>query len=310
MENNDDFPNPIDYGPSKWEAEPMRDMKEHIYDELEESEFLPYDEFQESSDLDLCTGIYRCLQTVLGNILKCSLCPAYCFGVGPVLKVNQGWVAVGKTFGRYDRILPPGTYVINSCTEGFKYIDLKAQIEDVNQQTVLTRDNVTIQVDAVAFYQVKNPKKAAFRVDNYQEATLNIVKGTLKNVIGEHYLQPLLEERKSIDQELAKMVQKKTKAFGIKVFTVEIKEIYLPAEMQRAFATVAESMREKEAKIIDAEGHLMAAGLLKEAADEIGKNPSGLQLPYFDILLKISKENNRTVIIPESLGGMAAAGLK
>jgi regulator of protease activity HflC (stomatin/prohibitin superfamily) len=281
---------------SKQEKEEMQ--KEAKKDE---EQFLQSEKEQNVQDSDACSATFRGIQDLCGNLVKACFCPCFFLGCGPVIRVRQGTVAIVKEFGRYTRTVPPGYYIVNTCTEQYLPVDMRTQVDNIQAQSVLTSDNVSIRIDAVVIYQIKDPFKATFRVDSFKFAIDNLIRGSLKNIVGENKLQELLDDRRLIDMKLAAIVDNKAHVFGIKVFTIETKEIYLPANMQRAMATVAESLKEKEAKIIDAEGQLLASSILKKAADIMTENPASLQLQYFEVLKQISVENNKTIIIPDSL---------
>ena len=268
---------------------------------MKEEEFKLSEKFQRSEVSDSYSSTMRGCLGCCGSCLKCICLPCYCCGGGTAVEVRQGFVALVTEFGRFQRVAPPGAYIINQCSENYTIIDMRTQVDNVSAQHILTSDNVSIRIDAVVYYQIKNCEKATYRVVNYKRAIDNLIKGSLKNIVGENKLQQLLDDRKIVDLKLAMIVDKKTDAFGIKVFSIETKEIFLPASMQRAMATVAESLKQKEAKVIDAEGQLQASSILRQAADEMTKNPASLQLQYYEVLKQISVEKNSTIIVPDNI---------
>jgi regulator of protease activity HflC (stomatin/prohibitin superfamily) len=275
---------------------------------LDDQEFKEMENFIAKGQADSFSGTYQSCLSCCGSCCKCCFVPCYFCGCGAHVIVQQGSVGLVTEFGRYKRKVPPGLYVINSCTEQYQIVDLKTQVDNISAQSLLTSDSVSIRIDAVVYYLIKDPFKAIFRVanGNYKKAIDNIIQGSLKNIIGENRLQQLLDDRKAVDKRLSEIVDRKTDAYGIKVFTVETTEIYLPQSMQRAMATVAETLKEKEAKVIDAEGQLQASSILKQAADEMTKNPASLQLMYFEVLKAIAVERNNTIIVPEQLLSFAS----
>jgi regulator of protease activity HflC (stomatin/prohibitin superfamily) len=169
---------------------------------------------------------------------------------------------------------------------------------NVPPQEVITRDNVTVKVTAVVYFYVVNPADAVTKVVNFVQATTQIGQTTLRNVLGQSELDELLSQRKKINQELQAIIDEHTERWGVKVTAVEVKDIELPATMQRAMAKQAEAEREKRAKIIHAEGELQAATQLAQAAGIIGSQPNALQLRYLQTLTDISVEKNSTIVFP------------
>jgi regulator of protease activity HflC (stomatin/prohibitin superfamily) len=177
-------------------------------------------------------------------------------------------------------------------------VDLRIVTLTVQPQEVITRDNVTIKVTAVIYFYVVDPVAAVVNVMNFMQATSQIGQTTLRNVLGQSELDELLSQRKKINQELQAIIDEHTERWGVKVTAVEIKDVELPATMQRAMAKQAEAEREKRAKIIHAEGELQASNQLAQAARVIGSEPSTLQLRYLQTLTEIAVEKNSTIIFP------------
>ena len=169
---------------------------------------------------------------------------------------------------------------------------------DVPPQDIITRDNVSVKVNAVVYFQVIHPTKAIVEVENYLYATSQLAQRTLRSILGEVELDGLLAEREKLNARLQQILDKHTDPWGIKVSMVEVKHVDLPQEMQRAMAKQAEAEREKRAKIIHASGELAAAGSLSEAAETIQKNPLTIQLRYLQTLTEIATEKNSTIIFP------------
>ena len=169
---------------------------------------------------------------------------------------------------------------------------------DVPPQDVITRDNVSVKVNAVLYFRVMNPKDAVLAVENYMYATSQLSQTTLRSVLGEMELDDLLSEREKINLKLQDIIDARTDPWGVKVTSVEVKHIDLPSEMQRAMAKQAEAERERRAKVIAAEGEFQAAGKLAQASEIISATPSALQLRFLQTLSEIATENNSTTIFP------------
>ena len=177
-------------------------------------------------------------------------------------------------------------------------VDLRIITLTVPPQEVITRDNVTIKVAAVLYFHVVDPADSVVKVMNYMQATTQIGQTTLRNVLGQSELDELLAQRNKINRELQTIIDEHTERWGVKVTAVEIKDIELPATMQRAMAKQAEAEREKRAKVIHAEGELQASTQLAQAAGVIGSQPNAMQLRYLQTLTEIAVEKNSTIVFP------------
>jgi regulator of protease activity HflC (stomatin/prohibitin superfamily) len=191
----------------------------------------------------------------------------------------------------------PGLFFLIPIVDRMVRISLRTVVHDVPPQDVITRDNVSIKVNAVVYFRVMNPRKAVTEVENYHYATSQLSQTTLRSVLGQVELDELLAERDKINHELQAILDKHTDPWGIKVSAVEVKHVDLPVEMQRAMARQAEAEREKRAKIIHAEGELAAAAQLASAAERLA-NPTSLQLRYLQTLTEIASEKNSTLVFP------------
>lgn len=180
-------------------------------------------------------------------------------------------------------------------------IDLRVVTLDIPRQECITRDNVTVGVNAVAYFQVIDPRRAIAAVRDYYNATFQIAQTSLRSVIGQVELDDLLAERERVNTTLQHIIDEQTEPWGVKVSVVEIKDVELPPQMQRAMARQAEAEREKRAKIINAEGEFQAAQQLLEAANTMAKEPAALQLRYLQTLTEIAVEKNSTIIFPVPL---------
>jgi len=192
----------------------------------------------------------------------------------------------------------PGIFLLIPIVDKMVKITLRMVTLDVPPQEVITKDNVTTSVNAVLFFRVVDPSAAVVQVENYIEATRQIAMTTLRSVLGGVELDQILSEREEINLKLQEIIDEQTDPWGIKVKTVEIKDVKIPVDMQRAIARQAEAERERRAKIINAEGELQASTKLSEAAAIIAKNPGAMQLRYLQSLVDISSENATTIVFP------------
>ena len=192
----------------------------------------------------------------------------------------------------------PGLFFIIPIVDRMVKVDLRVVTLDVPSQEVITRDNVTVKVNAVVFFRVVDPSAAIVQVEDFRRATWNISQTTLRNVVGQSELDELLANREEINHNLQHIIDDATEPWGVKVTIVEVKDVELPQTMQRAMAKQAEAEREKRAKIVHAQGEFDAAQRLSEAADLMSKNPVSVQLRYLQTLTEISVEKNSTIIFP------------
>ena len=177
-------------------------------------------------------------------------------------------------------------------------VSLRTVVLDIPPQDVITRDNVTIKVNAVVYFRVIDPLKAIIDVENFLYATSQLAQTTLRSVLGQAELDELLSRRDQLNEKLQEILDTHTESWGIKVSNVEVKNVDLPQEMQRAIARQAEAERERRAKIIGAEGEFQASAKLADASDILSRNPMALQLRYLQTLIEISTEKNSTIIFP------------
>ena len=192
----------------------------------------------------------------------------------------------------------PGLFLLIPFIDRMVKVDLRTVTLDVPSQEAITADNVTIKVNAVCYFRVIDPQSAVVQIEDYRRATWQIAQTSLRSVIGEAHLDELLAQRERINDKLATIIDEATEPWGIKVSQVEVKDVELPATMQRAMARQAEAEREKRAKIIHAEGEYQAAQQLLEAAETMASEPTTLQLRYLQTLTEISAEKNSTIIFP------------
>jgi regulator of protease activity HflC (stomatin/prohibitin superfamily) len=205
----------------------------------------------------------------------------------------------------------PGLFFIVPIIDRMVKIDLRVVTLDVPSQEAITRDNVTVRVNAVIFFRVVDPSQAIVQVEDYRQATWNISQTTLRNVLGQSELDELLANRDAVNLKLQKIIDETTEPWGIKVSIVEVKDVELPQSMMRAMAKQAEAEREKRAKLVHAEGEFNAAQTLYDAAALMSRNPVSIQLRYLQTLSEISIEKNSTIIFPvpvDMLGSLFKPG--
>jgi regulator of protease activity HflC (stomatin/prohibitin superfamily) len=201
-------------------------------------------------------------------------------------------------FGRYAGVKQAGLRWIIPGVDRMVKISLREIVMDVPSQEVITRDNVSVKVNAVLYFRVLHPERAVIQVENYLYGTSQLAQTTLRSVCGQAELDELLAERESINQKLQEIIDLQTEPWGVKVRAVEVKQIDLPMDMQRAMAKQAEAEREKRAKVIHAQGEFEASKRLSEAAKVLSSESSALQLRYLQTLSEISTENTTTLVFP------------
>jgi regulator of protease activity HflC (stomatin/prohibitin superfamily) len=192
----------------------------------------------------------------------------------------------------------PGLILLIPIIDRMVRVELRTVTLNIPPQEVITRDNVPASVNAVCYFKIVNPSHAIVQVENYLMATSQIAQTTLRAVLGRAELDTLLSERDRLNDELQRIIDEQTEPWGIKVTTVEIKDVEIPQTMQRAMARQAEAERERRAKIISAEGEFQAADKLSQAAETIGKHPVAIQLRFLQTLIEVGAENNSTTIFP------------
>ncbi|KKM90253.1 hypothetical protein LCGC14_1240490 [marine sediment metagenome] len=212
--------------------------------------------------------------------------------------VNEYERGVIFRLGRLVGAKGPGLFLLIPIVDKMVKMSLRTITMDVPPQDVITKDNVPVKVNAVVYFKVVNPSKAVVEVENYVMATSQIARTTLRSVLGQAELDDLLAKREDINQKLQKLVDEQTDPWGIKVETVDVKDVELPETMKRAMARQAEAERERRAKIIHAEGESQASVKLAEAATVIAKEPTALQLRYLQTLTEVAAEKNSTIIFP------------
>lgn len=200
--------------------------------------------------------------------------------------------------GRFWKVKGPGLIILIPGIQKMERVDLRTVVMDVPTQDVISRDNVSVKVNAVVYFRVIDPERAIIQVENFYMATSQLAQTTLRSVLGQHELDEMLSSREKLNKDIQSILDKQTDAWGIKVGNVEIKHVDLDESMIRAIAKQAEAERERRAKIIHAEGESQAAAKLLDAARTLAKQPEALQLRYLQTLTEIAGEKSSTIVFP------------
>jgi regulator of protease activity HflC (stomatin/prohibitin superfamily) len=208
--------------------------------------------------------------------------------------------------GKFQTVKGPGLVFVLPIVQRLIRVNLQTVTMEVPSQDVITRDNVSVKVSAVIFLRVVDPQRAILAVQDYLYSTSQIAQTTLRSVLGQSQLDDLLSKREEINIELQRIIDQQTEPWGVKVSAVEVKNVDLPQEMQRAIAKQAEAERERRAKVIHAEGEFQAAQKLADAAGVIAQHPAALQLRYLQTLVEIAAEKNSTTIFPVPIDVLSA----
>ncbi len=206
--------------------------------------------------------------------------------------------AVVFTLGRFWRVKGPGLIIIIPVIQQMERVDLRIIVMDVPSQDVISRDNVSVKVNAVVYFRVVDPERAIIQVENFFAATSQLAQTTLRSVLGQHELDEMLAEREKLNVDIQALLDQQTDAWGIKVSNVEIKHVDLDESMIRAIAQQAEAERARRAKVIHAQGEMQASEKLREAAETLSKQPQALQLRYLQTLTEIASDRTSTIIFP------------
>ena len=213
-----------------------------------------------------------------------------------IKQVNEYERGILFTFGKYTKSLGPGWHIILPVFQFYKKVDIRTKAVDVPEQEAITRDNVSIRINAVIYYKIFDAGKAIIEVENFYYAVGQLAQTTMRNIVGSVTLDQLLSDREKISEEICSIIDKATDPWGIKVENVELKDISLPEEMKRVIATVAEAEREKDAVITKAKGEVEAAENLSKAANIMGNTPGALHLRTLSTLSDLSSDQSNTVI--------------
>ena len=213
-----------------------------------------------------------------------------------VRQINQYERGILFTCGKFSRVLEPGWRLVLPIFQFFKKVDIRTKAVDVPEQEAITKDNVSVKINAVVYYRVNDPGKAICEVEDFYYAVSQLAQTTMRNIVGSVTLDELLSEREKISTDICSVIDKATDAWGIKVENVELKDVALPEEMKRVIAKVAEAEREKAAVITKAAGEVEAANNLAEAANIMGSTPGALHLRTLATLNDLSSDQSNTVI--------------
>ncbi len=219
-------------------------------------------------------------------------------GVSSIRVLREYERGVVFMLGRLWRVKGPGLIIIVPFIQQMVRVDLRTRVMDVPPQDVISRDNVSVNVNAVVYYRVLDPEKAIIQVEHFDVATSQLAQTTLRSVVGQHELDQMLAEREKINADVQKILDEQTDAWGIKVSNVELKHIDLNETMIRAIAKQAEAERLRRAKVIDAEGELQAAEKLAQAGEILARRPEAMQLRYLGTLANIAGEKSSTIVFP------------
>lgn len=215
--------------------------------------------------------------------------------------------------GKFQKVKGPGLRIVVPLIQEMVRVELRTVVMDVPTQDVISKDNVSVKVNAVVYFRVVDPERAIIQVENFYAATSQLAQTTLRSVLGQHELDEMLSEREKLNHDIQKILDEQTDAWGVKVANVEIKHVDLDESMIRAIAKQAEAERARRAKVINAEGELQASKTLTEAAHVLAQKPQALQLRYLQTLADISNEKTQTVIFPlplDLIGPLIDSGKK
>lgn len=214
-----------------------------------------------------------------------------------IKQVNQYEKGVKFRLGKYVGMMQPGWRLVFPVIETWRNVDLRVKTVDVPTQECVSKDNISIKVNAVLYYKVVEAEKAVIEVENFMYAVSQLAQTTMRNIVGEFELDEILSKRDEISNKIQTIVDKETDPWGIKVARIELKDIELPDDMKRTLAKIAEAVRERKATIIKAEGETIAAKNLSKAAEDLGKHPGALHLRTLQTLNDLSSDKSNTVII-------------
>lgn len=259
-----------------------------------------------NDDEDCASSCCAVILTVLSLIIVICTFP---FSLMFCLKIVQEYERA--VIFRLGRLLPggakgPGLFFILPCIDSYQKVDLRVVSFDVPPQEILTKDSVTVAVDAVVYYKIYNATMSVTNVQNASNSTRLLAQTTLRNILGTRSLSEILSERETISHAIQSNLDEPTDPWGVRVERVEVKDVRLPQNLQRAMAAEAEATREARAKVIAAEGEMNASRALKEAAEVISESPQALQLRYLQTLTAISAEKNSTIIFPLPISFLSA----
>lgn len=223
-----------------------------------------------------------------------------------IRQINQYQRGVKFTFGKFTSVMEPGWRIVWPIIQGYQKVDIRTKAVDVPDQNAITRDNVTVKVNAVIYYKVSDAEKAIIEVESFQYAISQYAQTTMRNIVGEVTLDELLSSRDKIAERIREIVDKETDAWGLKVQNVELKDVSLPADMERTIGKQAEAEREKRAVIINSEGELAASENLAKAAEMLASTPGALHLRTLQSINDMSSDQSNTVVYMVPVEAMRA----
>ena len=220
----------------------------------------------------------------------------FCIILGSIKQINEYERGLLFTLGHFSKTLGPGWHIVLPIFQSFKKVDIRTKAVDVPEQEAITKDNVSVRINAVIYYKVFDAGKAIIAVENFRYAVSQLAQTTMRNAVGAVTLDELLGQRDKISNEICSIIDKATDPWGIKVENVELKDVSLPEEMKRVIAKIAEAEREKEAVITKSRGEVEAARNLKEAAEMMGSTPGALHLRTLSTINDVSSDQSNTII--------------
>lgn len=274
---------------------------------------LKKDEMQPSYAQDLGVGvvthgIYGSLLNGLGSIIGCIGAVPCCPCPNPYREVNQGAVGLVSRFGHFYKAVDPGLVQVNVCTESLKIVDVKIQIAPIGRQTVITRDNVNVEIDSVIYFQITNPYRAAFGISDLRQALIERAQTTLRHVVGARPVQSVVTDRETIAFEISEIVGEIAEKWGVLVESILIKDIIFSPEVAASLSSAAQQKRLGESKVIAARAEVDAARLMRQAADILASKPA-MQIRQLEALQVMAKSaGSKVIFVPMSLIGEGSGG--
>jgi len=226
---------------------------------------------------------------VMGAIPCCVCCP------NPYKQIVQGNVGLVSRFGKYYKSVDPGLIFVNSCTESLQRVDIKIQITEIPRQAIMTKDNVSIQIDSVIYWHIVDPYQAVFGVSDIGKALIERTQTTLRHILGARVLQDCIENREAISEEIAEVIEPAAETWGIKVESILIKDVQFSRELQDSLSSAAQQKRIGESKVIAARAEVDSAKLMREASDVLA-TPAAMQLRYLETMSQMAKQSGSRVI--------------
>lgn len=248
--------------------------------------------------------VFQGLRWAGGALLSLASVPLACLGLGPIVFIPQGHQGAVLRFGKFSHLVGPGTYNQNVGMETFLLKSIQVQMLSIPCQQALTKDNVSLTLDAVVFFAIVHLPKALFAVQDVEQSIVNVAKSAMYALLGEMTLQDLFTHRSQVSQRVKELVGGYAADWGVEVRGIEIRDIHVPPAMQRVMAAVAEAEREGQAKVVSAKADLQASHTFAEAAEVLGRNPVALQLRYFQTLQEMASEKTSTIIVPTEVTSM------